>query len=168
VKTPTRWPGIVLAALLAVAAVPALVQGGSHGDAGRDLPLGFIRSDPAVIRGQIEISLAYLRSALAVLEGSDALTPEALLAASDIAHQGYRAMRFAVEGLGGLTNKPYANPLYGMVYTAINEARFSIIHARLALGAAAKWTDNNRSQIDDAIAKLRYAVSLAEQAHHLI
>ncbi len=166
--TPRPHLLLIAAAVLALLLARPGVSAGQAPNSHTFEPLGYIakKGNPIVLRGQIELSVTYLRSALTVLETSTA--PDDLLEASDIAYQGYRMMRFAIEGLGYHTEKRNPNPIYEMVSKTMNEARFSVIHARLALGAAAKWTENNQAQVDDAITKLKYALSLAEQAQLLI
>src|SRR5262245_33796689 len=136
-----------------------------------DEPLGFIKANPTIIGGQIDLGLNYLASALSMLESSQ--SPADLEAASARAFQAYRMMRFADSGLVllGSRNKRAPNPLYGIVSETLWGARWLIIDARLLIDGAAKYWDdaqNSQSQRTEAITKLRRALAIAEQARTLI
>lgn len=131
-------------------------------------PLGYIKGNPVIIGGQIDLGMTYLTSALSILESSEA--PADLTAASAQAYQAYRMMRFADSGLGLLSQKSkrIANPIYEMVSETLWSARWLIIDARLLLDGAAKWSENRAQQRMEAISKLRRALLFAEQARTMI
>src|SRR5262245_28265865 len=136
-----------------------------------DEPLGFIKANPTIIGGQIDLGVNYLTSALSILESSQ--SPADLEAASARAYQAYRMMRFADSGLVllGSKNKRAPNPLYGIVSETLWGARWLIIDARLLIDGAAKYWDdaqNSQNQRTEAITKLRRALAIAEQARTLI
>lgn len=131
-----------------------------------DEPLGLIRSDPHIIRAQIELGLAHLSTALSALE--TATSPEELEAISGTAYQAYRMLRWATHGLEGLISKRFANPLHRAVTDSVWQARWAIIAARSALANAAQWPEGRQAHVAAALAKLREAKAYAEQAQLLM
>lgn len=154
------WVAAACLAFLASAASLSTASGQTHE------PLGFSRADPRIILAQIDLSATYLTAAISALE--TAATSDELQEVSSTCYQAYRLLRFASEGLRALTSRPYANPVYQLVHVTVDQARFSIIHARLALGAAARWPEERQSQIAEALSKLRQAIALADQAKLLM
>ncbi len=137
---------------------------------GPDEPLGFIKANRVVIGGQIDLAISYLTSALSTLESSE--SPPDLEAASTLADQAYRMMRFAHWGLVGLGYKHGrgANTLYEIVQETLTNSRELIRPARARLEGAAKWPDSRESQgwRMEAISGLKGALLLAQQARMMI
>ncbi len=134
-----------------------------------DEPLGFIKANRPVIEGQIDLAISYLTSALATLESSE--SPADLEAASTLAYQAYRMMRFAHWGLEGLGQRGrVGNPIYKIVQETLFNSRELIRPAQSRLEGAAKWPENNESQSwrIEAISNLKGALQLAQQARMMI
>ncbi len=132
-------------------------------------PLGFSKADPIVIGGQIDLGVGYLTSALSILKSSE--SPNDLEAASALAYDAYRIMRFAHWGLVGLGHKRrIKNPIHEIVSETLLSSRLLIVDARLRLEGAAKWPDSQESQSwrMEAFSKLKDALLLAQQARMMI
>jgi hypothetical protein len=165
-------PGLLALALglsLLMGAGPAGAQG--NGDDGAGIPLGFIKADRGIIRTQIELSLNYAQQSLAMLEaGADG---EDLRTANTLAHDSYRLMRFAIEGLDLLIHhsrhsKVYKDPILLMTRGIVNKARFLNIDARLYMDNAAPGGPNRERYMVDAIQRLQESIPLTEQALTLL
>ncbi len=134
-----------------------------------DEALGFIKGDAVVIGGQIDLGIGYLTSALSILESSG--SPADVEAASALAYQAYRVMRFALWGIVVLGQKRrIANPLHEVVTDNLMQAEGLIRKARLLLDGAAKYPENDQSLSwrMEAISDLKSVLQFAEQARLLI
>jgi hypothetical protein len=141
-----------------------------NGDDGAGLPLGFIKADRGIIRTQIELSLTYAQQSLAVLE--NAADGQDLQTANQLAHDSYRLLRFAIEGLDLLIHhsrhsKVYKDPILVMTRGIVNEARFRNIDARLYMDYATPGPNRDR-HVADAIQRMQESIPLTEKALALL
>jgi hypothetical protein len=164
-----RWlVALALSLSLVTGARPAGAQG--NGDDGAGIPLGFIKADRGIVRTQIELSLSYAQQSLSLLEagaeGADLKT------AYMLAHDSYRLLRFAIEGLDLMIHhsrhsKVYKDPILIMTREMVNKARFLNIDARLYIDYAAPGPNRERNMVD-AIQRLQESIPLTEQALTLL
>jgi hypothetical protein len=159
---------LVVGLSLLAAAQAADAQGNS--DDGVGIPLGFIKADRGIVRTQIELSLTYAQQSLTMLEaGADG---QDLRTAYTLAHDSYRLLRFAIEGLDLMIHhsrhsKVYKDPILIMTRDIVNKARFLNIDARLAIDYATPGPNRER-YMGDAIQRLQESIPLTEQALTLL
>jgi hypothetical protein len=165
-----RWLVVLALGLsLLTGARTASAQG--NGDDGAGIPLGFIKADRGIIRTQIELSLNFAQQSLALLEAG--AEGEDLRAANALAHDSYRLMRFAIEGLDLLIHhsrhsKVYKDPILLMTRGMVNKARFLNIDARLYMDNAVPAGPNRDRYMVDAIQRMQESIPLTEQALTLL
>jgi hypothetical protein len=137
-------------------------------------PLEYPRADRTVIRGQLELSVAYSRQAISLLQA--AATPEEIHLASDTAFKAYALARFAYHGMEMIlarksNYRPLSHyfaldPLLNLAMERVWDGRMLIISARLDIGV---WSEEERpSRIAAAIEKLTRSIALFQEALGLI
>jgi hypothetical protein len=149
---------------------PWVVDGQGNTDDGVGIPMGFIKADRGIIRTQIELSLTYAQQSLALLQ--NAADAQELQTANKLAHDSYRLLRFAIEGLDLLIHhsphsKVYKDPILVMTRGIVNEARFRNIDARLNMDYAVPGHNRER-YVADAIQRMQESIPLTEKALTLL
>jgi hypothetical protein len=164
-----RWVLVLAFGLsLLTGARTAGAQGNS--DDGAGIPLGFIKADRGIVRTQIELSLNYAQQSLSMLEAG--VEGQDLRTAYTLAHDSYRLLRFAIEGLDLMIHhsrhsKVYKDPILIMTRDMVNKARFLNIDARLSMDNAVPGPHRER-YMGDAIQRLHESIPLTEQALTLL
>jgi len=159
---------LALGLSLVTGARTASAQGNS--DDGAGIPLGFIKADRGIVRTQIELSLNYAQQSLSMLEAG--VEGQDLRTAYTLAHDSYRLLRFAIEGLDLMIHhsrhsKVYKDPILVMTRDMVNKARFLNIDARLSMDFATPGPNRER-YMGDAIQRLQESIPLTEQALTLL